>query len=35
LEDGSDVGTFTTAAWDWTPGDEFWTAITTPGSWLT
>jgi hypothetical protein len=24
LEDGSDVGTFTTSAWDWKPGDEFW-----------
>jgi hypothetical protein len=24
LEDGSDVGTFTTVAWDWKTGDEFW-----------
>lgn len=24
LEDGSDVGTFKTIAWDWKEGDEFW-----------
>jgi hypothetical protein len=28
--DGEDVGVFTTAAWDWEPGDEFVTGDRNP-----